>query len=247
MGRRTLLLIAALVVAALGTTGVFLYVNGVDKRAGAGYDLVESLVATAPIEVGTTAQQAQDSGALELREFLAKSLKGLTPLSDISGIADKVALAPIAVGEPIVAGQFGDLGSSSALPIPEGKLAVSVQLDDPARVAGFVGPGSNVAVFLTTSEISGPNAGEESTRVLLPMVGVIAAGQTTMVTKTTGTGDTAQTEQIPKAILTLALDQTEAQKIVYGSQHGQMYFALLGAQSKVNKSDAGTTAKNLFN
>ena len=58
MGRRTLLLIAALVVAALGTTGIFLYVNGVDERAEAGYDLVEVLVATTPIAAGTSAQDA---------------------------------------------------------------------------------------------------------------------------------------------------------------------------------------------
>jgi pilus assembly protein CpaB len=242
-----LLLIAALVVAALGTTGVFLYVNGVDKRAEADYDLVEVLVATAPIEVGTTAQAAQDAGSLDLRPFLQKSLVGLTPLSDITGVADQVAIAPIAAGEPIVAGQFGQLADASTLPIPDGKLAVSIQLDDPARVAGFVGPGSQVAVFLTTAEVEGPNAGEESTRVLLPNVEVIAAGQTTVVTRTTGTGDAAQTEAIPKAILTLALDQTEAQKIVYGSQHGQMYFGLRGETSEVTKSDSGTTAKNLFN
>ncbi len=246
MGRRTLLLLAALVVAALGTTGVFLYVNSVDERAAADYEVVEVLVATTPIAGGTTAQAAQDAGALELRQFLAASVAGVDALSDISGIADKVALAPIAAGQPIVAGQFGDPGQNSVLPIPDGKLASSFQLDDPARVAGFVGPGSKVAVFLTSAEAAGANEGEESTRILLPEVEVIAAGTTTVVTTTTGTGEEVQTEEIPKAILTLALDQTQAQKMIYGSQHGTMYFGLLNDKSEVNKSDSGTTAKNLF-
>jgi len=246
MGRRTLLLLAALVVAALGTTGVFLYVNGIDERAAADYRIVQALVATSPIAAGTSAADAQAAGALDQREFLAKSLEGLAPLSDISGIADQVAIAPIAAGEPITAGQFGAPGQSSALPIPEGKMAVSVQLGDPARVAGFVVPGSKVAVFLTTSETEGADAGQQATRLLLPTVEVIAAGQTTLVATTTEEGDTAQTEQLPKAILTLAVDQEEAQKIVYGSQNGQMYFGLLTDKSKVNESAGATTANNLF-
>lgn len=246
MGRRTLLLLAALVVAALGTTGVFLYVNGIDKRAEADYDVVEVLVATTPIGIGTTAQDAQDAGSLELRPFLRKSVDGLPALSDITGIATKVALSPIAAGSPILETQFGQAGDTSQLPIPDGKMAVSVQLGDPARVAGFVGPGAEVAVFLTTTEEGGANAGRQSTRVLLQRVPVIAAGATTVVTTTTTDGQAAQTEELPKAILTLAVDQLEAQKIVYGSQNGQMYFALLRDNSKVSKTADGTTAENLF-
>jgi pilus assembly protein CpaB len=245
MGRRTLLLIAALVVAALGTTGVFLYVNGVDKRAEADFDLVQVLVATTPITVGTTAQTAQDAGALELRPFLAKSVEGLPALSDISTVATQVALAPIAAGSPILSSQFGAPSDTSVLPIPDGEIAVSLNMDDVGRVAGFVGPGSKVVLFMTTGETTGANAGQEVVRVLLPEVDVIAAGQTT-VTTTTGTGETAQTEQLPRALLTVAVDQTDAQKIVYASGHGKLTFGLLTDKSKINKSDSGASAKNLF-
>lgn len=241
MGRRTLLLLAALVVAALGTTGVFLWVNGIDQRAEADYELVEVLVATTPIAAGTTAQAAQDAGALDLRPFLRKSLADLPALSDITGIADKVALAPVAAGEPILESQFGDSGETTSLPIPEGKLAVSVQLDDPARVAGFVGPGSEVAIFLTTAA---PGGVGETTRLLLPRVAVIAAGATTVVAPDATAA--APTEELPKALLTLAVDQREAQKIVYASEHGRLYFGLLDGDSEVSATDPGVTAENLF-
>jgi pilus assembly protein CpaB len=241
MGRRTLLLIAALVVAALGTTGVFLYVNGVDERASADYTLVKILVATAPIPAGMTGQQASDLSAIDTREYLKKSIDEFSAMSDISAIADKAALAPIAVGEPILASQFGDPADASALIVPEGKLAVSIQLNDPQRVAGFVGPGSDVAILLT----GGADAagGAPVTRVLLPSVQVLAAGTTTVTPAADGT----ETEQLPKTILTLAVDQNEAQKIVFGSQNGTMYFALRGKDVKVDPSDPGATAKNLFN
>lgn len=243
MGRRTFLLIAALAVAAVGTTMVFLYVNGVNDRALADQQPVQVLVATAPIAAGTTAADAQSAGALEKR---AVSRASVAPgaLSDITPIADKVALAPIFVGEQIIEGKFGQPSNTSNLPIPEGKLAVSVQLADPARVAGFVSPGSEVAIFLTIQ--SGRGADNEVTRVLLPKVQVIATGASTVVSTTTTASGQTQTEELPKALLTLAVSQSEAQKVVYGSQHGQMYFGLLTRDSKVDRSDNGVTAENLF-
>jgi pilus assembly protein CpaB len=248
MGRRTLLLIAALVVAALGTAGVFLYVNGVDDRAQAGLKLVDILVATQPIAAGTTAQAASDQGAIDTQEYLQKSVEGLPVMSDISAIATQVAIATIQPGEPILASQFGTSTDTSALTVPPGKVAVSVQLSDPARVAGFVAPGSQVAIMLTFAETAGPSAGQPATRVLLSPVQVIATGSTTLVPTTTTNGQTQQTEQVAKAILTLALDQDQAQKIVYAQQNGSgLYFALLGKDAKIDLSDTGTTAKNLFN
>jgi pilus assembly protein CpaB len=239
MGRRTLLLIAALVVAALGTTGVFLYVNGVDKRAAADLALVQVLVATAPIPAGTTAKQAKDEGALDLRRFLAESVSGLGALSDISSIANKVALAPIAPGEAILAGNFGSASDSGNLPIPPGQIAIGVSADATARVSGFVDAGSDVAIFFTEN---GTN-GQATTRVLLPSVQVIASGSTTLATKPADTGQPTQQESTQ---LTLAVDQTEAQKIVYAQGHGTLTFALLTNSSKVNPSGPGTTAQNLF-
>lgn len=240
MGRRTLLLIAALVVAALGTTGIFLYVNGVDERAAAGYDLVELLVATAPIAAGTPAQDAEDLGAFELRRFTRDSVEGLPALRTISQIRDLVAVAPIAVGSPILATQFGSPGESAVLPIPGGKLAVSLQLDDPQRVAGFVEPGSNVVVFFT-SATPGSDGGQLSTRVLLPTVPVIAAGATTLVATEAGNG-----EQLTKALLTVAVDQKEAQKLVYAQDNGKITFGLINSESDIDRTEPGTTAGNLF-
>jgi pilus assembly protein CpaB len=245
MGRRTFLLIAALAVAAVGTTMVFLYVNGVNDRALADQQPVQILVATAPIAAGTSAAEAQSAGALEKRK-LSRASVAPGALSDITPIADKVALAPIFVGEQIIEAKFGQPGNTSNLPIPEGKLAVSVQLADPARVAGFVSPGSEVAIFLTIEGGSGSGPKSEVTRVLLPKVQVIATGATTVVSTTTTAEGQTQTEELPKALLTLAVSQSEAQKVVYGSQHGQMYFGLLTEDSKVDKSDDGVTAENLF-
>ena len=62
-----------------------------------------------------------------------------------------VALQNLFAGEQVVADKFGTNAAEAASPlgIPEGKMAISVNLTDPDRVAGFVNPGSEVAIFVT--------------------------------------------------------------------------------------------------
>jgi len=239
MGRRTLLLLAALVLAALGTTGVFLYVNSVDERAAEGNQVVSVLVATEAIPPGTTVRQASEEGFLDQREFLRRSLAGLDTRSSITGMEDQEALATIAEGQPIQPSQFGPPGQSNQPSLAEGDLAVSVELDDPARVAALVGAGSRVAVFVTGVD----GGGQSSTRLLLEDVTVIAAGATTV---DAGAEPAGEGDELTKALLTLAVDQVEAQKIIYASQNGQLHLGLLGGDSTVNISENGTDAANLF-
>jgi pilus assembly protein CpaB len=246
MGRRTILLIAALVVAALGTTLVFVYVNGINNRALADQKPVKVLVTKSLIPAGTSVEDASKLGDFEQKEVAASSVAP-NALSDITPIAGQVALSNIYPGEQILKQKFGAPGTTSALPIPGDKVAISIQLADPARVAGFVMPGSNVAIYVSLTGTGGGTAGNDFTRVLLPKAQVIAAGPTT-VTQTTSTNartGQANTEQVPKAILTLALSQKEAAKVIYASQKGQLYFALLTANSKVTPDTVVGNA-NLF-
>ena len=232
MGRRTILLIAALVVAALGTILVFLYAQNANDRAQADQDPVQVLVAKADVNAGTTGQGAQDAGAFELKT-VTKGSVAPGALSTVTPIANQVALAPIFVGQQILSQQFGASASAtSSLPIPKGKLAISVRLGDPERVAGFVQPGSNVAVFVTVA--GGANTQADAVRVLIPRVQVIAVGPTTVVSQVSqdDSGNT-NTEELPKALLTLAVDQTQASKVILAQQKGAIYFGLLTNTSVV--------------
>ncbi len=57
------MLVAALLLAALGTSLVFVYVNNVDARAREGQAPVEVWVATKEITAGTTVAQANSDGS----------------------------------------------------------------------------------------------------------------------------------------------------------------------------------------
>ncbi len=91
MGRRTILLITALVVAALGTVLVFLYVQSADDRAAEGQAQVEVLFATQEIPVGQTSESASANGAFELRTVAQNSVAD-GAISSIDPIAGQVAL-----------------------------------------------------------------------------------------------------------------------------------------------------------
>jgi len=241
MGRRTVLLMVAVVIAAVGVALIFFYVAGVQNRANHNAQLVKILVAKGDISPGVSASQAQQDGMFEQQEIPA----GLFPpggVSTIDPIADQVALGQIYTGQQIVAPMFGDPSQTATLAIPKGKLALSVQLQDPNRVAGFVVPGSNVAVFATVS-----SGGGSKTQLLLNNAGVIGVGPTTTNTTTTtqNSSNDQTTEQVPTTILTLALDQQQAQKVVFAQTEGNLYLALLTESSTVRRSGP-TTNGNLF-
>lgn len=243
MGRRRILLVVAVVVAALGTALVFLYVQGADARAAEHYDNVEVLRATAPIQAGETIDAAAAGGKLALQPVpKAQLLPGFQ--TSIEGLKGQVALTTVYPGEQIISGKFGsEAAADSPLQIPKGKLAISVNLTDPARVAGFVNPGSQVAIFLNGSDDS---TGKPFTRLLLSRVTVLGVGSTTPVsTTTTDPAGQQTTEQLPRTLLTLAVDQSEAQQVLFASGNGELAFGLLTPDSAV-RSGPGVTAQNLF-
>jgi pilus assembly protein CpaB len=252
MGRRTILLIAALVVAALGTALVFMYANRADERAQAGAAQVEVLVATSEIATGTTGAAVAESGNVELRTLPAASVPP-GALSDLAPVADLITISTIFPGQVLIQPMFGtQQQAAGGLTLPEGKVAVAITLGDPQRVAGFVNPGSEVAIFRTG--VPPVTAGEEAadataptaeTNVLLDRVQVIAVGPTTISSTTTTDGQTTNTEAIPTAILTLALDQEQAQKVILSTTDGAMYFALLDENSEIDPNLPATTSADL--
>lgn len=242
MGRRTILLIVAALIAALGSTMVFLYVKSADERAAAGQAPVQVLQAVSRIDPGETLQAAQAAGKLALGEVPASQvLPGA--VNSIESLASSVALSPVFPQEQIITAKFGSPGDQEVLTLPDGKIAISVTLSDTGRVAGFVSPGDDVAIFL-----NGP-IGTQNTpgvRLLLPQVQVIAVGATTVISTTKTDPEGAQTtEELPKTLFTLAVDQDEAERILLASTSGELSFGYLNDRSRV-KPGPGTFSTNLF-
>ena len=180
-----MLLVAAAVVAALGTALVFLYVRGADNRAEEKFETTDVLVATVQIERGERIADAAAAGKLA-RQAVPQGQVLPGALVTTEGVDQQLALTVIYPGEQIVPQKLGDTAvDEPRLQIPdEGDMAMSINLTDPARVAGFVNPGSEVAIFINGSDAT---TGQPYSRVLLTRVKVIAVGSTTPVTTTTTT------------------------------------------------------------
>ena len=234
MNRRRIFLVVAVVVALLGTALVFQYVRGADQRAESRFETVQVLRATQAIEPGESIEDAAAAGKIAMQPVMSDYLQQgyQTSLEPLSGQYASVRIYP---GEQVVADKFSAevQAATSALPIQDDESAVSVSLDDPARVAGFVNPGAEVAIYF-----SGTNAGGQPfTRLLLERVTVIGVGSTTPtpVTTTTAEGEATTTEALPKTLMTLSLDQRSSEKIIFGQKNGQLSFALLTDKSKIDR------------
>jgi pilus assembly protein CpaB len=255
MDRRRLLLILAVFVAVIGTALVFLYVQGADKRAGDKFENVSVLKATTDVAAGTKYDDALASGQIVM-STAPKNEVGSNAVVTTDALKGKIAAIPIFAGQQILAAQFGNTiaDATSNLPIPPGMIAISVNLTDPDRVAGNIQNGSQVAIFVTgslTAAAGGTGAATaaESTRLLLPKVTVLNVGSPQPATTSTSTDEngTQVTEQLPKTLLTLAVDQKEAQKVILASKALNLTFGLLTDKSTVKPGPGTSTlVKSLF-
>ena len=232
MDRRKILLVLAAVIAALGTLLVFLYVQGADERAKKDIEAVSVLQAVEDIVPGEAFDDAVTAGKIKEVEVPKDQILAGAQ-NDSEALSGLRATTRIFAGEQITSNKFGGgVVESETLAIPEGMMAISINLTDPARVAGFVNPGSEVTLFVT--KVDKNTQLPVYTGTLLEKVMVLGVGTTSTIT-TTSTNEDGEsvTEQLPRTLMTLAVNQEQATKITFGSHEGELSFGLLNDESKV--------------
>jgi pilus assembly protein CpaB len=265
MARRILLFLVALLMALVGTGAVFVYVDRVDARAAEQQQAVDVLVAGKVVPQGTTLASAVADGLVVTEKLPANALPD-GYLAEVGDAGALVAAGDMFPGEPVLRARLTrEVVGQSSLSIPAGKLAVTVHLEDPQRVAGFVVPGSEIAVFETFNVFkegpkgrtpSGDRIKDEyeynrATRLLLARATVIGVGETT--TRPVEDSDKDKDKDADKTakemetvtLVTLAVDQPDAERVIHGTETGNLYFALLTKESKVAPSD-GVDSRTLF-
>ena len=254
MSRRLGLLAMALVVAMLGTFAVFSYVNKVEADTLSGAEPVDVLVASQRLASGTPGAAVAAGALVELVQMPRKSVPE-GALTSLDEVGTQTLVSDVFAGEILLRAKFADQTARTGnLVIPKDKIAMSVELGDPQRVAGFVVPGSEVAIFVTIANVaqgtdpSSPDAGgpqdETVTRLLLPRTSVIAVGPSTL-RPTQPEEQPAGEDAVAKAVLTVAVTQAEAERLVHATQGGTLYMGLLSTTSKTAPA-AGTTNSTLF-
>ena len=253
MKRRVLTISLALVLAIAGTGLVLAYVKGANARAVAGLKAVTVLVAQREIPAGTTADAAWQDGSLRGETLPAQSVSAGAVSSITADLGSLVMSSDIMPGQVLLRVMLVRAAQTSGgLAIPAGMVAVTIPLCLPQAVAGYVQAGSQVAIFDTVS--SQPMNPQQScsqlgqvrqaqasgqTRMLLPKVQVLALG--TGSSGGSGTGATSQAQGT--VLVTLAVDQADAERVIQVAETGLPYLALLTPDSQTGFD---TTTQPLF-
>jgi pilus assembly protein CpaB len=249
MARRSLAVLFAVTLAVVGAVLVLVYARSADARALQGQQVVDVYVATKDIPAGTSAKSAVDRGWLRKESFAQKGVP-TGALTEVAGpVTQMVATTDIAAGEIVLSKRFGDqqLGKA-AVTVPEGSVAVTVQLTDPARIGPFLRPGSKIAIYETFNAKDGKATGARPdgaklstdkddlhvTRVLLPSVEVLGVGDDTLSGSASPQDEQKSGGQgVASALVTVAVSPVDAQRLVHATQTGTLYAVLLGAGAEV--------------
>lgn len=254
MTRRIVATLIAILLAGLGTAGVLWYALSADARATSRIaNPVTVAIATVRIPAGTSGERIRDDHMIRLVTMPKDSL----PEDYLSGITtdqeELVVTSNIAVGQILLGANFGKKTTvTSGLNLPDGKMAVTVETGVPEQVAGYVQTGSQITIFITYDVVDskGSKTGFQRTRVLLPKVEVLAMGKYTKNSE--GTTKSTSTSSGGSVLVTVAVTQAEAERLIEGLHSGDLYLGLLTDSvtvrpgSGVDNSDTAGGSTPLF-
>lgn len=248
MKARGIAVVAAVVLAVTAAGAVFLYLRGVRQEVDAQEEFISVVVAKEDIppgsELNTMVSEGMFTTALVPRKNLIRGV--VTNLSQLQGQETSSA---ILAGEQIsttrLSGQaeFG----GGVLGIPPGHRAVTLQLEAPRAVGGVPKAGDHISIYATFQ-----NAGqaEATIRVNETGTGATARGSITAVPgltvtvvpdaqvlavsggnvsssvgSSTSAGDS-------KMMVTLALEPTDVQRVIFSQELGLVWLSLLAPNEK---------------
>jgi hypothetical protein len=217
MGRRTLLLISSVLLAAVGTAIVAVYVRQADDRATRDQATAAFVVAGRAIEEGTVLS-AEDvtTRLMRVNDQLPTTATSLDEVVGKRVTSDVLPETTIDTRLLALAGAEVDDAA-----VRQGELGVNVLLQDPNRAVSLLGVGSWVRVFTLR---------DEGARPLVDEARVISIGAS--VESSTAEGPDGEnsvgSSTVPAAVVGLSVPEEQAQAIMTAQMRGQpTYFAVI--------------------
>lgn len=229
MGRRRLLTaLLALVLALTGAVLLTSYVRGADARALAGATATPVLVVTKAVPQGTTVADLASRVQTKMLPAVAVAPGTLSTLGESGGRVTAVDLQP---GEQLMASRLIDpatLQKPDEVTVPAGLQELSISLDPQRVLGGRLAPGDRVGVLvsLAKDDLQPATTTMTAEKVLVVRVGAGgtsgAAGDGSAKSSPLGGGSSAGSSS-DGVLVTLAVDTTTAEKIVYGADNGSVW------------------------
>ena len=250
-GGKALAVVLALVLAGAATFAIFTYVRGIEQRAFEDAEVVEVFLAQETIPAGLTAEAASEAGLI-IRGNAPRATVPDGAVTSLDQIAGLVTEDRILADEVIVRARWVDPAqATSVLEIPEGFEAISVEVQVPPGVAGFVRSGDQVSLVATVT-LPGPVTTDEDgtvteepeevlSRYLLQGLDVLAVGQRVI----TEEGEDGVQESTAQVLLTLALQPEDVERIVFAIENASLWFTLLPEDAEAQETP-GRSFDDLF-
>ncbi|MGD9798075.1 MAG: Flp pilus assembly protein CpaB [Acidimicrobiia bacterium] len=217
MTRKPVALLAAVVLALVGTILLVTYVRAAEDRAVAGEELVPVLVLTSDVKAGTPAADLADHVKTEKVPAKVKAEGAVTSVESLIG---KIAAVDLVHGEQVVSTRFATVAESGRAAAPDGLLEVTVPLEPHRALGGQLQPGEKVAVVIT---IDDDGSGKAATRLVLHKI-VVTAVQVAE-DDVVSDGDDAKSAPTGNLLVTLAVDGPSVEKIVFAAEQGHLWLA----------------------
>jgi pilus assembly protein CpaB len=250
MKRKIIGILAAVLLAGIGTAALIVYVESAKDRAVAAEELVDVYVVSQPIAKGSPIGQIKES--VETAGVPAKVVPedAVTDLSDLDETL--VAAVDLQPGEQLLTSRLIDPADLSRATVPAGLQELTVALDPARAVGGSLNPGDTVGVVLSFDPFDLPQSDDQSPnmthltfhKILVTSVqfadGDPAAGTNTPAADG-GTTETAEPAPANGLLVTLALDSSQVEQVVFAAEFGHIWLTAENA----NASEAGTRVVTL--
>lgn len=251
MSKRVIGLLAAVVLALVGTVALVAFVAGAEERALEGEELVEVYVVTDTIPGGTAGDELEESVVVE--EVPAK-VRPDDAVDNLAALRGRVAAVDLQAGEQLLESRFVGLDEFAdravGVQIPDDMVEVTVALDPERAVGGLLEPGQTVAVIAsfepfqlsaTVVEIDGQEvalpaavadavegATPNTTDIILRKVLVTAVQQQENSTLGSDEDGTGRLNTAPEGslLVTLAVPPFDAERIVFTAEFGTLWLAV---------------------
>lgn len=242
--------------AIVGAAIIINYAKAADERAMAGQKPTTVLVVAEEIKKGMSPDQVVD--LIEEKELPAIAVQedAFTSVESLDAVDGLVVTADLKPGEQLIAGRFAHPQTLAApeVEVPQGMQQLSVLLEPQRVIGGHLDAGATVGVFVSMPK---SDEGPSQTHLIHNNV-LVTRVQGGIQPATEGTADgvaeqagltTPETESTgapgEMIIVTLALNGADAEKVVFGQEHGSVWLSLEPADANVDGTQV-ITRENLY-
>jgi pilus assembly protein CpaB len=246
----------AVLLAVLGTGLVLAYVHKANTRALDGMQVVTVIVAQKAMPSGTPVGAALHDGTLGSQKLPASAVPAdAVPADGVGSItaanAGRVTSTPLQPGQLLLQPMLVTATHATAgIAIPSGMVAVTVQLCVQEAVGGYAIAGSSVALFDTypvrasdlqrTCDVShqAQAVSAVGTRIVLPTAEVLSVGAAPTHSVASGISSLSDSAAQGTELVTLAVKQADAERVIKVVETGMPYLALLTPNSHTHPDTA---------